>query len=277
MKKYTIVLFYFLFFAISLSYAQTNPRHVKVGGYTKSNGTYVKPHYRTAPNSTNRDNFSTRGNTNPYTGKSGWIPPDNKNLNVTMYEYTHDNEEKTNKHDINKKVRTIGTTIKNSNSQSINNNNNNNNKGVKKNSGVTNYVTYASLKNNGQLWRDPKQLYSLQAVSKGLEVRVISYSNGFYKVIANGKIGFINEIIIHENQKLRQLSKQVYTTVISNGQLWKEPQQLKSIRPISKGTYVKVIDYENDFWKVSSDGTIGYIYNPTLKVTYEMLKKFKYN
>lgn len=64
----------------SLLYAQTNPNHVYVNGYYRSNGTYVEGYYRTAPNSTNRDNFSTVGNTNPYTGKPGWIPADNTPL-----------------------------------------------------------------------------------------------------------------------------------------------------------------------------------------------------
>lgn len=46
-------------------------RAVKVkGGYTKS-GTYRKPHYRTAPNKRKSDNWSTKGNQNPYTGKKG--------------------------------------------------------------------------------------------------------------------------------------------------------------------------------------------------------------
>jgi len=54
---------------------------VYVNGYYRSNGTYVQGHYRTAPNSTNLDNFSTKGNTNPYTGKSGWITPDNNSSN----------------------------------------------------------------------------------------------------------------------------------------------------------------------------------------------------
>lgn len=61
-------------------FAQTNSNHVHVDGYYRSNGTYVAPHYRTAPNSTNRDNFSTLGNTNPYTNQPGWIAPDNKVL-----------------------------------------------------------------------------------------------------------------------------------------------------------------------------------------------------
>ena len=40
-------------------------------GYTKSNGTYVQPHVKTNSNSTNWDNFSTRGNVNSFTGTSG--------------------------------------------------------------------------------------------------------------------------------------------------------------------------------------------------------------
>ena len=42
-----------------------------VQGYTRSDGTYVAPHYRSSPNYTKRDNWSTEGNTNPYTGKAG--------------------------------------------------------------------------------------------------------------------------------------------------------------------------------------------------------------
>ena len=40
-------------------------------GYIKSNNAYVQPHYKTNKNSTNRDNFSVSGNSNPYTGKKG--------------------------------------------------------------------------------------------------------------------------------------------------------------------------------------------------------------
>lgn len=79
----------YLFFLCTLipSIAQTNPNHVYVKGYYKGDGTYVKPHYRTAPNSTNRDNFSTLGNTNPYTGQAGWITPDNKSINYNLSRY----------------------------------------------------------------------------------------------------------------------------------------------------------------------------------------------
>ena len=42
-----------------------------VNGYTKGNGTYVPGHMRSSPNSTTSDNWSTKGNTNPYTGQKG--------------------------------------------------------------------------------------------------------------------------------------------------------------------------------------------------------------
>lgn len=48
---------------------------VHVRGYYRSNGTYVQPHYRSSPNHTKLDNYSTRGNVNPYTGKLGTVDP----------------------------------------------------------------------------------------------------------------------------------------------------------------------------------------------------------
>src|SRR6185437_11450704 len=42
-----------------------------VNGYYRSNGTYVQPYTRSAPDSTVRNNYSFQGNTNPYTGSTG--------------------------------------------------------------------------------------------------------------------------------------------------------------------------------------------------------------
>ena len=44
---------------------------VHVHPYTKKRGTVVYPYYRSHQNGTQRDNFSTKGNVNPYTGKVG--------------------------------------------------------------------------------------------------------------------------------------------------------------------------------------------------------------
>lgn len=46
-----------------------------VGGYMKRNGTYVAPHYQTAPDRNPYNNYSTQGNTNPYTGQAGTRDP----------------------------------------------------------------------------------------------------------------------------------------------------------------------------------------------------------
>ena len=42
-----------------------------IAGHTTKNGTYVAPSHATNPNNTKRDNYSQKGNMNPYTGKEG--------------------------------------------------------------------------------------------------------------------------------------------------------------------------------------------------------------
>jgi hypothetical protein len=42
-----------------------------VRGYVKKNGAYVQQHHRTSPDHTQRNNYSAKGNVNPYTGKPG--------------------------------------------------------------------------------------------------------------------------------------------------------------------------------------------------------------
>lgn len=49
----------------------TNPNSHAVDGYVRSNGTYVAPSHATNPNNTRSDNYGTKGNVNPYTGKAG--------------------------------------------------------------------------------------------------------------------------------------------------------------------------------------------------------------
>lgn len=46
-----------------------------VRGYHRKDGTYVQPHHRSSSNSTATDNWSTKGNTNPYTGQAGTKDP----------------------------------------------------------------------------------------------------------------------------------------------------------------------------------------------------------
>lgn len=48
---------------------------VHVNGYFKRDGTYVQSHYRTAPDFTKLNNWSTKGNVNPFTGEPGTKDP----------------------------------------------------------------------------------------------------------------------------------------------------------------------------------------------------------
>lgn len=46
-----------------------------VRGYYRSDGTYVQGYHRSSPNGTQYDNYSTKGNVNPYTGEKGYKTP----------------------------------------------------------------------------------------------------------------------------------------------------------------------------------------------------------
>lgn len=46
-----------------------------VNGYLRKDGTYVDGHFKSEPNQYKYDNYSTKGNSNPYTGQQGTIDP----------------------------------------------------------------------------------------------------------------------------------------------------------------------------------------------------------
>lgn len=60
-----------------------------VQGYMRADGSYVQGYYRTTADSTPLNNYSTRGNTNPFTGREGTVspysPPKQKFYNYNTY------------------------------------------------------------------------------------------------------------------------------------------------------------------------------------------------
>jgi hypothetical protein len=61
-----------MFLAISLMFLLCSSAFAGyVSGYYRSNGTYVNGYQRSEPNYTVRDNYSYKGNYNPYTGSTG--------------------------------------------------------------------------------------------------------------------------------------------------------------------------------------------------------------
>lgn len=58
-----------------LSFVNTSNAQTYTKGYIKQNGTYVAPSYRTTPDNTKLNNYSTQGNYNPYSGSKGTKSP----------------------------------------------------------------------------------------------------------------------------------------------------------------------------------------------------------
>ena len=56
-----------IFLAVLFVIPANASEHVR--GHVTKNGKYVAPHNRTNANKTQRDNWSSKGNANPYTGK----------------------------------------------------------------------------------------------------------------------------------------------------------------------------------------------------------------
>lgn len=60
-----------LFIVLMLSVSFCTVAQVYVKGYSRKDGTYVQPHVRSSPDKSVYNNWSTKGNVNPYTGKEG--------------------------------------------------------------------------------------------------------------------------------------------------------------------------------------------------------------
>lgn len=65
-----VMLFAAMSIAASSAFAQ-----VYVAPHVDRNGNYHQDHYRSAPDGNQYNNYSTRGNVNPYTGQPGTVTP----------------------------------------------------------------------------------------------------------------------------------------------------------------------------------------------------------
>lgn len=62
------------FIALLMAFS-TMAKDVYVKPHVRKDGTYVEGHYRSSPNSSRYDNYSTQGNYNPHTGQQGTVNP----------------------------------------------------------------------------------------------------------------------------------------------------------------------------------------------------------
>ncbi len=70
MKKYIASLLIAMVMLVGFA-GVAEARSVRVKSYFNSRGTYVPSYYRSSPNRSRLDNWSAKGNYNPYTGKRG--------------------------------------------------------------------------------------------------------------------------------------------------------------------------------------------------------------
>lgn len=69
--RFLIVALVSAFAFLPLVPAPADAGDVYVHGYTRSDGTYVRPHYRSSPDNSYNNNWSVQGNRNPHTGAYG--------------------------------------------------------------------------------------------------------------------------------------------------------------------------------------------------------------
>jgi len=76
MKKLTIFATVLFLLVTAFYFSNSAEAATRTNGYYKpSTGRYVQPYYRSSQNSTRWDNYSTKGNYNPFTGKKGYTSP----------------------------------------------------------------------------------------------------------------------------------------------------------------------------------------------------------
>lgn len=61
--------------AVALIATPAIARTVSVKPHVTKQGVYVTPSYRTSPDNTKINNYSSKPNVNPYTGKKGTVDP----------------------------------------------------------------------------------------------------------------------------------------------------------------------------------------------------------
>ena len=87
-NKYSTIKFVVIFTFITLIIsAPAFARRVR--GYMRSDGTYVHSYHRTNKDHSKSNNYSAKGNTNPYTGKKGTV---NKDINYDKLYYGKKNK-----------------------------------------------------------------------------------------------------------------------------------------------------------------------------------------
>tara|TARA_R110002050_G_scaffold24083_3_gene64361 strand:- start:151638 stop:152393 length:756 start_codon:yes stop_codon:yes gene_type:complete len=245
MKIYLIIVTFLSFF---IGYSQVNPNYNKVKGYYRKDGTYVQSHYRTNPNNTNRDNYSTKPNTNPWTGKKGYINPDNRtnyyssSTNNQSYYYSKPNSS-TEKSKFDKPIANYYPSTGNSKTKMV-----------------------AKLRTKPNPVADV-----IIRIPKDANVQTIKKEDGYWKVKYGSWTGYLNEMYISSINNYTQnysQEKPIANYYSSTGnsktkmvaKLRTKPNPVADvIIRIPKNANVQTIKKENGYWKVKYGSWTGYL------------------
>jgi len=283
-------------------FSQTNPNHVWVEGYTRNDGTAVRGHFRTAPNHTNVDNFSTFGNINPYTEELGTIKSDGQ---VNPWKSSES---------INPKVNYYEIEDSWSNTNQVNSSIFQNTQYTLYEQGRNLNTTYYSTTDNLNIRKSPSiNSEVITSISKYDVFKIVDKSttkesleghqdNYWYKIERHPIIGWvfgeyvdIKEscgILSYDEYLKNKGNTKSYTQLnienywVINGQnvnIRYEPSLNSNIiKKSSKNTKVKITHrtklkqdisgYEKSYWyKVKIDGLAGWIYGALIKPSEEIL------
>ena len=229
---------FFFFTALMISITSLAQRKsssdVHVQGYYRNNGTYVSPYSRTAPNSTNIDNFSTIGNVNPYTGKNGTIQPDQNFANSSPSYNKPDHGKNSYKNDFTLQQYN-NTTIEVFSCSSI----------------------YDNPKGTGK---------QIEQACKGKVTLLSQYNEKYYKVKYENTIGFMEVRWI----KLPSANSDNYDTntfapkiveVFTCSAIYDKPDSSigKIINQACDGKVILISQFNENYYKVKYKSTIGYL------------------
>lgn len=275
-----------------VAWCQTNPNHVRVQGHTRTDGTYVQTHIRTAPNSTNRDNFSTKPNTNPYTGQAGWITPDNKPLPIyggstyepsTIYPSTTYSPNAYSNYPTNNSINLLESSTLYPYSNS----------GFSKTSFYDSYPTYKTKSKANLREQMSTSSAIIETLPQGTSVKVVSSFFGeWWKVYANGHKGYIHSSLLtfissgKERESLnpnRLLSSSYARPIETTNTLKVDPNKIyrtnkivslrvtpnpRSIELRLVGMYekVRVIEFRDDWVKIEYSNESGWVEKSAISV-----------
>lgn len=241
---------------------------VKVRGYYRKNGTYVRPHYRSNPDGNPKNNWSYPGNTNPYTGKTATGNP-----NTYLNKYNSSSTENSNS-------TSSGYTFLNGVSSNTRN-------GIGK---ETKSIAIRTL-SDAKIKEKPDPFSNVIGyIPFNTSAEIIGYENPYWAIIYNGKLAFSHQMFFEENDETRSFKETCFYTKMplacqNNNELAITSCQAKMkstpspegvvIQIIPKDEKIYIVGFQNNYWRIYYYGVEGYLCEGVYFATTQPMLRFK--